>query len=257
VAAGRTVQGNPDIWIVDDTRTTRFTFERGFDRDPIWSPDGSRIVFGSDRKGASNLYQRSSNGGGSEELLVESPQTKVPFDWSSDGRFILYGSTDPQTSYDLWVLPLEGDRKPFVFLKTGFDERRSVFSPDVHWVAYMSDQSGRHEIYVRPFPGPGGESQVSITGGTSPRWAPNGKELYYIAPDGTLMAVTLAVNGATITPGRPVALFRPQIFGGGANIGVGTNYDVARDGRFLINTIVDVATSPITLIQNWSPERGK
>ena len=161
------------------------------------------------------------------------------------------------------MLPLEGDRKPFVFLKTNFDERRGQFSPDGRWVAYQSNESGRFEIYVRPFPGPsspggadgrgGGQWQVSTAGGMSPRWGPGGKELDYIAPDGTLMAAPIAVNGANLEPGRPVALFRTRIVGGGTDLNVGTNYDIARDGRILINTVLDDAASPITLIQNWKP----
>jgi Tol biopolymer transport system component len=161
------------------------------------------------------------------------------------------------------VLPLEGDRKPFVFLKTNFNERRGQFSPDGRWVAYMSDESGRSEIYVRPFPGTsspgaadgraGGQWQISTVGGTSPRWGPGGKELYYLAPDGTLMAAPIAVTGATIEAGRPAALFRTRIYGGGTDLNQGTNYDIARDGRILINTVLDDAASPITLIQNWKP----
>jgi Tol biopolymer transport system component len=177
--------------------------------------------------------------------------------WSADGRFILYGSADPQTSFDLWVLPLEGDRKPFVFLKTNFDERGGEFSPDGRWVAYVSNESGRYEIYVRPFPGPGGQWQISTAGGIFPHWGPDGKELFYIAPDGTLMATPIAASGATMEPGRPTALFRTRIYGGGTDVNVGWQYDVARDGRFLISTVLDDASSPITLLQNWHPEPGK
>ena len=154
VAVFRTVQGNTDIWLLDGTRTSRFTFDAALDRFPIWSPDGSRIVFDSNRKGHRDLYQKSSSGAGAEELLVESPQDKVATDWSADGRFILYHSIDPQTARDLWVLPMEGDRKPWVFLKTSFDERNGQFSPDGRWVAYMSNESGRKEIYIRPFAAP-------------------------------------------------------------------------------------------------------
>ena len=154
VAVYRTVQGNTDIWLLDGTRTSRFTFDAALDRFPIWSPDGSRIVFDSNRKGHRDLYQKPSSGAGTEELLVESPQDKVATDWSADGRFILYHSIDPQTGRDLWVLPLEGDRKPWVFLKTSFDERNGQFSPDGRWVAYMSNESGRLEIYIRPFAAP-------------------------------------------------------------------------------------------------------
>jgi serine/threonine protein kinase len=250
VAVHRTVQGNTDIWILDGDRTTRFTFDAKADTVPVWSPDGNRIVFVSARKGQGNLYVKPSSGASSEELLLESAQTSTPMDWSPDGRFITYITNAPQ---ELWVLPLESDRKPFLFLKTSFRERRGTFSPDGHWMAYMSDESGRDEIYVRPFPGPGGQWQVSTAGGTSPRWAPGGKELYYIAPDGTLMAAPIALRGSSIEPGRPVALFHARILGGGAET-VGTQYDVARDGRFLINTVLeDTATSPITLLQNWKP----
>ena len=267
VAVSRAVQGNSDIWLLDADRTTRFTFDPSPDRFPLWSPDGSRIVFDSTRTGHRDLYQKPSGGAGSDALLVASPQDKVPSDWSADGRFLLYQSIDPQTSYDLWVVPRDGDRTPFVFLKTPFDERRAQFSPDGRWVAYMSNESGRFEIDVRPFLGPsapggaerrgGGQWQVSTAGGMSPRWGPGGRELYYLAPDGTLMAAPMAVTGATLEPGRPVALFRTRIVGGGADLNVGVNYDIARDGRILINTVLDEASVPITLIQNWNPEAKK
>jgi eukaryotic-like serine/threonine-protein kinase len=277
-AVSRTVQGNSDIWLLDATRATRFTFDPSRDQYPIWSPDGSRIVFDSNRKGHRDLYVKSSNGAGGEELLLESAQDKNATDWSRDGRFLLYTSTDPQTGYDLWVLPMEGERKPFVFLKTSFDERRGKFSPDGRWVAYMSNESGRYEVYVRPFfqgglsakteggPAPvsgtapgassgagvGGQWQVSASGGINPRWRADGKELYYIAPDGKLMAAPIAANSATIAPGTPVALFQPRIFGGGTDPSVGTEYDVSGDGRFLIDTVLEDAASPITLLQNWT-----
>jgi eukaryotic-like serine/threonine-protein kinase len=255
VAAFRATQGNQDIWIIDADRLTRFTFDSSFDRFPIWSPDGSRIVFDSTRKGHRDLYSKLSNGGASEELLLESSQDKGAGDWSSDGRFIAVASADPQGAYDLWMLPMQGDRKPFVFLKTNYDERRPSFSPDGRWVAYMSNESGRFEIYVRPFPGPGGQWQISAAGGISPRWGPGGKELYYIAPDGTLMATPIRVNGATIEPGRPDALFHTRIVGGGTDLSVGVNYDIAPDGRILINTLLSDIAAPITILQNWKPPK--
>jgi Tol biopolymer transport system component len=253
VAAHRTVQGNVDIWLLDADRTTRFTFDAALDRYPVWSPDGGRIVFDSNRKGSRDLYQTPSSSAGSEELLLESAQS--PSDWSVDGRFISYLRVDSQTAGDLWMLPLQGDRKPLAFLKTVYDERRGVLSPDGRWVAYHSNASGSYEVYVRSFPGPGGEWPVSTTGGLYPRWAPGGKELYYLAPDGTLMAAPIAVSGATLESGRPVVPFRTRIVGGGTDVNLGMNYDIARDGRFLINTILgDTAASPITLLLNWRPE---
>ena len=140
----RAVQGNGDIWLLDGTRTSRFTFDAAVDQYPIWSPDGSRIVFDSNRKGHRDLYQKPSSNVGAEELLVESPQDKTASDWSADGRFLLYQSFDPQDREpDLWVLPMGGDRKPWVFLKTSFAERNGQFWPDSRWVAYMSNESGR------------------------------------------------------------------------------------------------------------------
>ncbi len=263
VAVERTVQGLFDIWLLDGTRTSRFTFDAAPDRFPIWSPDGSRIVFSSPRKGPSDLYQKPSSGAGAEELLVESLQLKVASGWSPDGRFVLYNSTDPQTARDLWVLPTEGDRKPWVFLKTGFEERNGQFSPDGRWVAYMSNESGRNEIYIRPFAAAAasgstaspasGQWQASTAGGIFPRWRSDGRELYYIGPNGEMMAAPVAATATTIEPGAPVALFPTRIFGGGADNNQGRQYDVTRDGRFLINTVLDDASSPITLIQNWNP----
>jgi eukaryotic-like serine/threonine-protein kinase len=257
-ATFRTVQGNTDIWLVDETRTTRFTFDPSLDRFPVWSPDGSRIVFDSNRKGLRDLYMKPSNGAGSEVLLLESPQTKTPEDWSRDGRFLLYSSVDPQTARDIWVLPMDGDQKPFIFLKTNFDERRGQFSPDVRWVAYMSNESGRFEVYVRPFDGnipkasTSGQWQISTSGGISPKWREDGKELYYIAPDGKLMGVPITAKAAMIEPGTPVALFQTRIVGGGTDTNLGYEYAVSGDGRFLINTVLQEATSPITLLQNWT-----
>ena len=257
-AVGRTVQGNMDIWLLDGTRTTRFTFDSSRHLYPLWSPDGNRIVFDSNRKGHRDLYIKGSNGAGSEELLLETEQDKTANDWSRDGRFLLYSSLDPQTSRDLWVLPMEGDRKPFVFVNTRFDERSAQFSPDGHWVAYISNESGRFEVYVRPFSGTpsgvaGGQWQVSTSGGLEPRWRPDGRELYYIAPDDKLMAAPIRTSGATFEPGTPAALFQTRIYGGGNDPGIGIEYDVTGDGRFLIDTVREDATSSITLLQNWAP----
>jgi dipeptidyl aminopeptidase/acylaminoacyl peptidase len=201
------------------------------------------------------------NSPGGEELLLESAQDKGATDWSRDGQFLVYHSVDPQTSWDLWVLPMEGERRPFAWLKTNFDERRGQLSPDGQWMAYMSNESGRFDVYVRPFNGrssagaTGDRWPVSISGGISPRWRPDGRELYYIAPDGWLMATPVGISGGAFEPGTPVALFQTRMYGGGTDVGVGTQYDVSEDGRFLINTLLDEAPAPITLIQNWQPEQ--
>jgi eukaryotic-like serine/threonine-protein kinase len=265
VAVWRTVQNNSDVWLLDGARTSRFTFDAALDRYPVWSPDGSRIVFDSNRKGTRNFYVKPSSGASSEELFLETPQDKTGADWSADGRFFLYHAGDAQTTFDIWVMPLEGDHKPQVFLKTNFDERWGKFSPDGRWIAYMSNESGRFEVYVRPFVAPapasakggqaGGQWQVSTAGGIFPTWRPDGKELYYIGLNSQIMAAPVVVTGTTLEPGTPVALFQTRIYGGGGENGQGRQYDVSRDGRFLINTIVDEATFPITLLQNWKPPK--
>ena len=248
------VQGNRDVWILDAVRRSRVTFDAGADRLPVWSPDGVRVAFDSDRKGVRNLYLKSLNGAGSDELLLESPLESIAGDWSRDGRFLIYYVGDPKTQGDLWVLPMQGQRKPFVFVNTVANERTAQFSPDGRWVVYQSNESGRYEIYVRPFPGPGGQWLVSTAGGIEARWSRDGRELYYVAPDGTLMAAPVAVKGGAFEPGTPVPLFRPGIWGGGVNVNNKQQYDVTTDGRFLINIATeDVNTAPIALIQNWTP----
>lgn len=261
IAVWRGVQGNSDIWLLDGTRMSRFTFEESLERWPIWSPDGSRIVFDSIRSGR-HFYVKPSNFAGSEDVLLESPQEKIASHWSQDGRFLLYHAADPQTGWDVWVTSL-AERKPWALVNTAFDERQAQFSPGGHWVAYMSNESGRHEIYVRAFVDPTGGAQTSLTGarvqmstagGTFPRWHPGGRELYYLAPDSQLMAAPVRATETSLEPGTPVPLFQSRIVGGGLENGQGPQYDVARDGRFLINTPVDTAASPITILQNWRPQ---
>jgi dipeptidyl aminopeptidase/acylaminoacyl peptidase len=279
VALDRTLNGNGDIWLLETARgvLSRFTFDAAGDLYPIWSPDGRRIAFHSNRKGVQDLYVKPATGAGSEELLLTTPQIKVPTDWSPDGRFLLFRSLDPNTVYDIWALPLEGDRKPplfgaslsapnsgeprrspgvggpFLVVRTNFDDRDAQFSPDGKWIAYQSNESGRHEIYVQRFPGPGGKWQMSSNGGAQVRWRPDGKELFYIALDDRLMAIPLrfAPDGQAVEAGAPVPLFVTRV--GGAVRGRYTHqYMVSPDGqRFLMNTVTEQATSPITVILNW------
>jgi len=261
VAVYRTLNGNLDVWLIDAARgvPTRFTFDAASDQRPVWSPDGSRIVFISNRKGIYNLYWKSSSGAGADELLLESDQTKGPTDWSSDGRFLLFRSLDPQTGYDLWVLPVSGSKKPYPFLKTPFEERDGQFSPDGKWIAYQSNESGRFQIYVQPFPGPGRKFQISANGGAQPRWNRNGKEIFYVSLDSKMMAapVKLSSDSQSLEPGTPAALFPVRIAGGPLPGIAKQQYAVSSDGqRFLVNLAVDEgAPSPITLILNWHPER--
>jgi Tol biopolymer transport system component len=270
VAAVRTLQGNWDLWLLDGARASRFTFNPVQDLFPVWSPDSTRIVYMSRRTGLGALFQKLTSGAGEEDQFLSTDQNLTPTSWSEDGRFLMYMSSDPKTNADLWVMPISGAReaqKPFVFLKTPFREAYGTFSPDGRWVAYHSDESGRPEIYVRPFVSPsatgtaataaGGQWQVSTAGGILPMWRSDGKELYYLNPDGAMMAAPIKVNGATLEPGAPVMLFPTRILGGGADIQLGRQYDVTADGRFLINTLLNEAAAPITLLQNWNPDAKK
>jgi Tol biopolymer transport system component len=201
------------------------------------------------------LSTKPSAGGDDEEVLFESPVTKILCDWSPDGKFLLYYVPDRRTSTDLWVLPVEGPRVPFVLFKpTEASELWGQFSPDGRWVAYQSNESGRFEIYVRPFRQPGGQVPISTAGGVYPRWSHDGKELYYIAPDTSLMAVSVQANGTRLDAGAPAALFKTHKVGGGLNvISRGHQYDVSPDGRFLIDVEVESRPTPITLLMNWKP----
>ena len=218
---------------------------------PLWSPDGSRIVFGRDR--TRNLYEKSASGGGDETLLLESASVKLANSWSKDGRFLLYTELDPKTRADLWVLPLSGDRKPVPYLRTGAYECQGQFSPDGHWIAYVSDETGRNEVYVQPFPLTSGnslKSKISIAGGTQPRWRRDGTELYYLAPDRKLMAVDISTSPQFRPLGAHALFTAPVIL-----ITTDTQrYDVAADGkRFLFNTdATEIAPSPITVMVNWT-----
>ena len=240
-----------DLWLYNVTRglRTRFTFGPANALVSIWSPDGSRIVFNSSRKGHLDLYQKSFSGGGTEEVLLEDNVNKDPTSWSPDGRLILYSTVGPQTGADLFILPLSGDRKPFPFLKTQFNEDYGQFSPDGRWVAYLSNESGKYEVYVIPFPGPGGKWQISTAGGFFPRWRRDGTEIFYLAPDNKLMAAAVNGKGSSFEVGAVKPLFETN-----PPAGSGQRYAVSADGqRFLFNTAPQqTAAAPITVVFNWA-----
>jgi Tol biopolymer transport system component len=238
------------VWAVDLRRQTFGLLNPGGDGDVgvAISPDG-RIAFTANPTG--DLYSRYASGAGEPELLVKSATTKHANDWSKDGRFIIYDDHHPTRKQDLYILPLAGDRKPVPFLVTPADETEGAFSPDGKWIAYSSDESGRRDVYVRDFapdrvPASGSvKVPISTTGGYKPRWHPNGRELFYLALDGTMMSVPVAV-GATFEPGLPTALFKTRATGF-------FPYDVSSDGHFLVNTLLESAgaESPITVVLNW------
>ena len=255
VAVERASQSETDVWLLDSARQVRFT--HGSDgtlaRLPLWSPDGARIAFESVRSGSVALLMKPSREDGAEEVLFTSPDVKIPCDWSPDGRFLVYYVPNPTSGTDLWLLPTD-TRVPVIFLRTEANELWGQFSPDGHWMAYQSNETGRYEIYVRPFPSGGGPTPMSTAGGVYPRWSRDGKELYFIAPDAKMMAVPVRATATSFDAGAPSALFQTRRLGGGSNvIGRSHQYDVAADGRFLINVDAELSATPITLLLNWKP----
>ena len=259
VAFRRNAGASSDLWIRDLIRGTemRFTSDPSVNGIPVWSSKGDRILFVSTRNGPNNLFQKASSGSGRDELLFSSRAGDKPTQWSKDGRFIVYEESDPKNKQDIWVLPAEGaaaERKPMPFLRTEFNEEYGQLSPDSHWMAFTSDRSGREEIYVRPFPPGEGEWAISIAGGSFSRWRADGKELYFVAADGKMMAVAVkATAGAkpSFEAGVPVALFDTHMRSDVAAF----QYDVTVDGkRFLINTTGTgtVTAPPITVVTNWN-----
>lgn len=259
VAVDRTVSGNRDVWLIETARgiASRLTFDPGPDFEPVWSPDGGRLMFASIRQGAAGLYQKVTSGG-DDELLFKPTSAGALFDVSGDGQFLVYQLSSP---VDLWVLPLGGDRKPFPFLETQvFQETHAQVSPDGRWLTYVSNESGSDEIYVDRFPTRGAKQQVSAGGGVQPRWRRDGKELYYLAPGLKLTTVPVSGNDA-LTFGSPAELFTAAVFGGLDRAPrFRHQYDVTPDGqRFLINVSATTGTaaSPVTVLVNWTAALNK
>ncbi|HEY2796868.1 MAG TPA: protein kinase [Thermoanaerobaculia bacterium] len=248
--------GKGDIWIRDLARgvNSRFTLGAGNNVRAVWSPDGATIVFTSDRSGVFDVYEKSAKGAGEEKLLLHTDEPKSASSWTRDGRYIAYVSRNPKTLFDLWALPTIGDRKPVPIAVTAFNEQSPMFSPDGRYIAFVSNESGRDEIYVQTFPEPGGKWQVSNEGGSDPSWRGDGKEIYYRSPDQKLMAVEIRA-GADFQAGVPQALFPIRI-----RIGAPRNkYTPSADGqRFMIAAPLGRdAMSPTTIVLNWPAGMGK
>jgi eukaryotic-like serine/threonine-protein kinase len=255
IVAQRTILGNFDIWILDTSRgvPTRLTFDPATDNVPLWFPDGQRVIFLSTRTGRFELLEKSADGAGDEHVVIE--DGGVPVSWSPDGRFLVYSRPDPKTGSDLWMVPMNGERKPLPVVQTAGDQFGGDISPDGRWLVYESNESGQFDVYVQRFQDAGGKWQVSVEGGTQARWSRDGRELYFVGPDARLMAtpVRTSADGKTLDLGTPVPLFRPRLASGSGATPGRAQYAVAPDGRFLVNTVVeDTAASPITVVVNWA-----
>jgi len=249
-----------DLWLLDPAHETdtRFTFDPAGSRVPVWFRDGSRILFQSTRgDGRARLYQKSASGAGSEERLADITDANLQ-DVSPDGRFVVYMIGGKSGRFELWVLPLFADRRPFPFLQTEFNNGQAQVSPDGRWIAYTSNEAGRDDVYVQSFPTAGSKHQVSRDGGAQPRWRRNGGELYYLAPDRVLMAVPVK-DGAPLQIGSPTPLFRTRLeFLGLQGPYFMAGYDVTADGqRFLLNAPPEQVVPPIEVLLNWTAVLNK
>ena len=242
-----------DVWVHDLNRkvTTRLTFGPGPSFSPIWSPDGQWIAYEAKRLGKHNLYRKHANGTGQEELLLEGDGAqRLAYDWSPAGDPLLFGIGDFVSTGEIWALPLLRDRKPAPLVKGAFFSANARFSPDGHWVSYSSTESGRTEVYVVPFGSGAGKWQVSNAGGTQAIWRRDGKELFYVNADSILVSVPVTLKAGGVEVGAAHPLFR--VGNPMNNVGIYDPYDVSRDGkRFVIVTIPQQASKPITLVMNW------
>jgi len=258
LAASIVEQGQAaNIWLYDLSREalTRLTFEGNRNRSPVWTPDGKRIAFRSWEGPKTNIFWQLADGSGGLERLRTSSEVTTPSSFSADSQLLAFVEGNPATGQDIWVLRLS-DRKAQPFLQTKFNETDPAFSPDGRWLAYRSDKSGRPEIYVQPYPGPGGEWQISTEGGIEPVWNPNGRELFYRSGD-KMMAVGIVTHPG-FSAGKPRMLFAGQYVGSGAGADSGANYDVSPDGqRFLMlkpTEQAQAAPTQINVVLNWFEE---
>jgi dipeptidyl aminopeptidase/acylaminoacyl peptidase len=244
-----------DIWLIDLERGTqiRLTTDPASDTYPSWSPNGDRIAFVSTRNGATNVYQKQSNGALPEEPLVSSPELKFNPEWSPNGKFIIYSQTNAKTNVDLHLLSLEGEKKATSFLQTNFIEGQAHFSPNGRWIAYITNETGQFEVYVESFPATGAKLAITVGGGSQPQWRADGRELYYYAPDRKLMAVEVNGDGPTFKVGEARPLFEIRVAAIDQSFPGNGYYTVTRDGkRFLVSSLPEAPErQQINVIVNW------
>jgi Tol biopolymer transport system component/predicted Ser/Thr protein kinase len=257
VAVDTVADGNRDVWVIDVARavSSRLTFDPASDWSPVWSPDGSQIAFASNRAGGTHVYLRPASGVGTDRLAFKSDSTEIPVSWSRDGRYIVFSrfKTGGAAGVDTWLLTLGGEPKASPFIESPFDKAQARISPDGRWITYVTNDSGTYQVVVQSFPDPnGGRWQITAQGGIEPKWKHDGRELYYLALDGKLMAVPVNPD-RTFQAGSPTVLFQTPLVVNRGQSPRDRRYDVAPDGRFLIAVPAAVATqTPITVAVNWT-----
>jgi eukaryotic-like serine/threonine-protein kinase len=249
IAFNRLAREGNDIWLLDVARGSeeRFTSERANEVGPVWSPDGASIVYMQGSGNGAKLFRKRADGIAAPEPL--NATGILARDWSRDGRYVL-GDSSPsgRTQGDLWVLPVVGEQKLLPFAQSEFNELHGKFSPGGDWIAYMSNRTGRSEVYIASFPEPDRTQRVSVSAGDYPVWSRDGREIYYMGQDGTIWAAAVKGSGRSLSIESPKALFRVPL------IVQPRAFDVAKDGRFLIPVAEAPSTSvnSVTLMQNWT-----
>jgi Tol biopolymer transport system component len=242
------------VWMLDLARGSRSRFVAGPNGShfPVWSADGLRILFSSDRSGPWSVFARASTGTGADEELLTLPFTSNPTDWSRDGRFVIYQTNSSETKSDVWALPVAPRGPPFPVANGTAAERQAQLSPDGRWVAYASDDSGREEVLVQGFPKATGTWTASIAGGSQPQWRRDGRELFYLSADLKLMAADVHATATSFDAGVPTTLF--DLTALGAEISARNNFMPSTDGsRFLINQpLTRRGFRPIAVVLDWA-----
>jgi serine/threonine-protein kinase len=260
IAVSAAEQSNPDVWIVDLARglTTRLTFDPGADTNPVWTPNGRWLTFRSTRGAAPNIFRRAADGTGEDERLTTSPNSQIPMAFSPDGSRLVFLEAVPKTGMDLFVMPSDGKGPAQPLVQTPFGDTNADLSPDGRWLVYQSNESGRNEVYVRPFPntGSGGRWLVSSNGGTAPAWARTGTEIFYVEPGSSLMAVPVRTD-PTFSPGTPTKVVDAGFFVTSPN----RTYDVSRDGRRVLviknpqaERTGNLTPASMIVVVNWDQE---
>jgi Tol biopolymer transport system component len=255
-------QKNVDIWTMDLNRnvSTRLTFEKNADIFPAWTPDGKQVTYSSSSKGGVyDSYIKNADGSGDAVLLYKSGNSKLVTDISPDGNYLLYSEvnvTNGSSGWDIFALPMKGEKKRIDILSTKFSEQFGTFSPNMKWIAYQSDESGKFQIYIIPFNAisstdkASGKWQVSVDGGTYPKWMDNGKKIFFFTPDNKIMAVDINESGNSLSPGKPYEIFKP------GNNNISRIYAIDKTGTKIIATVPNgqIIQPPVTLVTNWQKE---